>query len=322
MVGHGWTKTLTSGRCPDVFICWVRGQDVDCAAARRYSMRFASHLLVAIGAATIAVLVTLQVISRRGNDGLLSLEDLEQSTPLEVAGIVLPTFSSRLVDRVVGMSFGWSNASESAESTSRPEFVSFRLRAKNSGFRGVCVADNLTIGLKPRGSTPAALGKAAPDGQHRTFRTYRVVGDTSPEHDWSERYGAELDRRCGALDSDAEFFFMTDDDDLRTLVDVLPALNKLASSPEESLPQVRCSNGREKCPDAAREILKALSWGRLLSVSPLIDCEEGEACLEIEVADQTVRGRVWTVRAKGRYSGAFPNGWGKIMLTSVEAGAG
>ena len=283
-------------------------------------MRFVSHLLVAIVAAMVSALVTLQVASRHHDDGLLSLEALKRSTPHDLARSVLPTFSSRLIDRVVDTSIGWSSPSERAEATGTPEFVSFRLRAKEGGFQGVCVADNLTVSLKPRGSIPAAIGKAAPDGQYHHFLTYRVVGDTSPEHDWSERYGAALDRQCGALRRDAEFFFMTDDDALRTLTEVLPALNKLTSSPDDSRLRVRCSDGQEKCPDDPRQILKALSWGRLFRVSPLIDCEEGQACLEIVVADQTVRDRIWKVRAKGRYSGTFPNGWGRIVLTSVELG--
>jgi len=97
-------------------------------------------------------------------------------------------------------------------------------------------------------------------------------------------------------------------------------LSQLAASPANSLPRVRCAESLDNCPGDTRHLLKTLSWGRLLRVSSLVDCEEEQTCLEIAVADKDIRDRIWSLRAKGHYRGTFSNGWGKMVLTSVELG--
>ena len=136
---------------------------------RRF-MKFVNHLLVAMVAAAVSALITWRVASPPGDDGLMSVEALNQSNPRDVARRLLPPFSARLGERVVDISIGSSTSSERPEDGARPEFVSFRLRAEGAG-QGVCAAQNLTVGLGPppgsvrtRAASPAAGEKARQTG--------------------------------------------------------------------------------------------------------------------------------------------------------------
>lgn len=52
-------------------------------------------------------------------------------------------------------------------------------------------------------------------------------------------------------------------------------------------------------------MLRTLRWERLFMVDYLVDFEGGQTCFQTAVADEHTRDRIWTVRAKGHYRGAF-----------------
>jgi hypothetical protein len=192
--------------------------------------------------------------------------------------------------------------------------IDFRLRAKGAGWRGLCVADNLSIDLGP---IPQESGEghtaAEPTGSFRVRQTYRAVSDTRSNEAWSEAYKDELDRTCASLGPDTLFFSVDEGVDLRTVTDMLPALRDAADSIA-----IECIGNTEACA-SPRDVLRGLSPGLMVSATVVTDCEEGRSCLEL--AFSAGRGSppaVWIARAKGAYQGTYQTGWGRLVLSDLK----
>ena len=239
-------------------------------------------------------------------------EQVKHLSAHEVAQQVLPGLSQQLVGNVVAVSFAGSTLPHETPGDMLVDSVDFRLRAKGAGWRGLCVADNLSVDLGP----VAGQGRQAmvePAGSFRMRQSYRVVSETRNDVAWSEAYEAELDRMCASLGPEALFFSIDEGVDLRTVADMLPALQDTADSVV-----VDCTGPHKDCA-SPRNVLSRLAPGLLISVRRLADCEDGQSCLEM--AFSTGHGSppaVWIARAKGAYRGTYQTGWGRLVLSDLK----
>lgn len=230
----------------------------------------------------------------------------------EVAKRVLPGLSQQLVGNVVAVGFAGSTLPNETAEDMLIDSVAFRLRAKGAGWRGLCVADNLSIDL---GSVTRQGGHAEvePVGSFRVRQSYGVVSETTNDVAWSEAYEAELDRTCASLGPEALFFSVDEGVELRTITDMLPALQDAVG-----LVAVDCRGNLKDCA-SPRDVLRRLEAGLLISVRRLTDCEEDQSCLEL--AFSTGLGpppAVWIARAKGTYQGTYQTGWGRFVLSDLS----
>lgn len=239
-------------------------------------------------------------------------EQVKHLSAHEVATRVLPGLSQQLAGNVVAVSFAGSTLPHETPEDMLVDSVDFRLRAKGAGWRGLCVADNLSIDLGPvaRQGGHAAM---EPTGSFRMRKSYRVVSEATNDVAWSEAYEAELDRMCASLGPEALFFSIDEGVDLRTVTDMLPALRDATDSVA-----VDCTGNLKACA-SPRDVLSGLAPGLLVSVRRLADCEEGRSCLELAFSNG--RGSppaVWIARAKGAYRGTYQTGWGKLVLSDLK----
>lgn len=258
------------------------------------------------------------------------VESIVKLTPKEAAQQFLPSLADRLSDRVVAISVSGGVEPHQEMDEAVAEDISFRLRAEGYGF-GLCVADNLNIALEveQRGRASATV---RPEGRTGIRQSYHVVGDTTPDREWTDTYKAELDKSCAALNSEDVFFLFGagSSSDTRALTDMLPALRNLPATVE-----VGCSGNDEAC-RSPREVVARLDPKRLLAVSSIFECAEfGQTCLELVYLAERDVGLapnrdaerdsnsmrpppLWVVKAKGSYRGTYSTGWGKLVLSDIQ----
>lgn len=258
------------------------------------------------------------------------VESIVKLTPKEAAQQFLPSLADKLSDRVVAISVSGGVEPHQEMDEAVAEEIAFRLRAEGYGF-GLCVADNLNIALEveQRGRASATV---RPEGSTGIRQSYHVVGDTTPDREWTDTYKAELDKSCAALNSEDIFFLFGagSSSDTRALTDMLPALRNLPATVE-----VGCSGNDEAC-RSPREVVAGLDPKRLVMVSSIFECAEfDQTCLELVYLaerdagqapnreagrDSEVIGRppLWVVKAKGNYRGTYSTGMGKLVLSEVQ----
>lgn len=275
-------------------------------------MKYIGYLLLAAlsGAAGALAMHLLARPPTLGGE-TVSYESVERLSSRDVAERVLPPLMHRLADNVVAVGFGGSSDPQGTPEDMVIDFVDLRLRAKGAGWRGVCVADNLGIELEPvrTGRGPA---RGEPNGSLHVRPSYRVVGDTTHDKEWSDAYARELDDVCAKLGPDASFFSVDEGFDLRALTDMLPALRGADTA------KIECTGNTEAC-RSPRTALAALQPGHLVAVSSTDQCDQRQTCLELTFS--TGRGSppaVWIARAKGTYRGTYPTGWGKLVLSELK----
>jgi hypothetical protein len=242
--------------------------------------------------------------------------DVKTLAPQEAAKRVFPIFSKQLAGSVVDARYTWLTTDQGLRENL--ESVAFRLRAKGAGWPELCQADNFVIGLASPIKPPTDT-VAQPDGKFEHHLSYRIIGDTRPDKEWTDAYSGRLDQRCATLGRTIEFFTLSDMVDLRTVTDMVPALKARSSANANGSPPVRCDGTVEFCRDP-EQVLRTLPLDKFAGAYGLADCGIRESCLELSYApDQPppYTGH-WALRAKGVYSGTFPNGWGKMKLTDVQ----
>jgi len=276
-------------------------------------MKRFGYLLIAALSAGAGALVTHVVAKPPGLGGAtVSYSDVEKLSPQEVAERVLPSLVQRLADKVVAVGFGGSIDHGGNPQDAVIDTVDLRLRAKGAGWHGVCAADYLGIDLEP---VPARLGPPTVEanGSIRVRQSYRIVGDTTPDREWNDRYAAQLDEICGALGPEAVFFSIDSATELRSVTDMLPALT---SAPATAA--ITCTGNSEAC-GSPGSVLKALQSDRLMLVSSTHECDQSQTCLELTYGTGPAASRsVWSVQAKGTYQGTYSTGWGKLVLSEIK----
>ena len=276
-------------------------------------MKSFGYLLIAVLSAAAGALVAHVVASPPSLGGpTVSYSDVEKLSPKEVADRVLPTLAHRLADKVVATGFGGSIDHGGNPQDAVIDTVDLRLRAKGAGWHGVCVADYLGIDLEP---VPARLGppRVEANGSIRVRQSYRIVGDTTPDREWNDRYAADLDKMCGALGPEAVFFSIDSVTELRSVTDMLPALR---SPPATAA--ITCTGNPEACRSPG-SVLETLQPDRLMLVSSTHDCDQRQTCLELTFGTGPTASRsVWSIQAKGTYQGAYSTGWGKLVLSEIK----
>lgn len=276
-------------------------------------MKSLGYLLIVVFSAAAGALVAHVVAKPPGLGGpTVSYSDVEKLSPQEVAERVLPSLAQRLADKVVAAGFGGSIDHGGNPQDAVIDTVDLRLRAKGAGWLGVCVADYLGIDLEP---VRTGLGppRVEANGSIRVRQSYRIVGDTTHDREWNDRYAAELDEMCGALGPDAVFFSIDSATDLRSVTDALPALRSASATAS-----IMCTGNAEAC-RSPRSVLETLKPDRLLSVSSTDECDQRQTCLELTFGTGPATSRsVWSVQAKGTYQGTYSTGWGKLVLSEIK----
>jgi hypothetical protein len=277
-------------------------------------MKIFGYVVVAVLSATIGAIGALFLSKNLAlGGGSISYEKIERLGPRQVAELVLPGFTRSLTESVVAVGFEESVAPREDPEERVVDFVDLRLKARGAGRRGVCVADNLGIHLQAGHDASGLLGTAS-SGAFRVLQTYRIVGDTTPDKEWSEAYEAELDTACEALGPHDSFFPMGVDVDLRALTDMLPALRNDATTAS-----IECAGNEPVC-RSPRGALRALHPEQITWVSSIQECDEDQTCLVIifHAGGDSPNKGVWTVNAKGSYRGTYSTGFGKLVLSEVS----